>query len=64
MKGKDRERKKLKAVDMAKIREEDLKEAEKYWDEERAKKRKQRHANKVVKEAGIKKLNPTNEKKD
>ena len=64
MKEKDRERKKLKAVDMAKIREEDLKEAEKYWDEERAKKHKQQHANKVVKEAGIKKLNPTNEKKD
>ena len=49
---------------MVKIREEDLKEAEKYWEKERVKKGKQRHANKVVKEAGIEKLNPTNEKKD
>ena len=61
---RDRKRKKLKAVEMVKIREEDLKEAEKYWEKERVKKGKQRHANKVVKEAGIEKLNPTNEKKD
>ena len=61
---RDRKRKKLKAVEMVKIREEDLKEAEKYWEKERVKKCKQRHANKVVKEAGIEKLNPTNEKKD
>ena len=63
-KERDRKRKKLKAVEMVKIREEDLKEAEKYWEKERVKKGKQRHANKVVKEAGIEKLNPTNEKKD
>ena len=64
MKEKNRERKKLKAVEMIKIREEDLKEAEKYWERERVKKHKQQHGNKIVTEAGIKKLNPTNEKKD
>ena len=64
MEEKDRERKKLKAVEMAKIKDDDLKEAAEYWLEERVKKHKQQHANKVGKEAGIEKLNPANEKKD
>ena len=65
MKEKDREWRNLKAVEMAKIREEDtLKEAEKCYDKERVKKYKQRYANKIVKEAGVAKLNPTNEKKN
>ena len=64
MKEKDRKRKKLTAVEITKIREEGLKEAEKYWERERVKKNKQRHGNKIVTEAGIEKLNPTNEKKD
>ena len=49
---------------MAKIREEDLKEAEKYQKKERVKNHKQQYANEVVKETGIAKLNPTNEKKN
>ena len=57
MKEKERERKKLKAVKMAKIREEVPEEAEKYRVKERVKKHKQQHGNKVVKETGIKKLN-------
>ena len=61
---KDRERKKLKTVEVAKMREQNLEEAEKYWEKENVKKCKQQHANKVVKEAGIEKLNPTDEKKD
>ena len=41
MKKKDRERKKMKAVEMVKIRQEYLKEAEEYWENEMMKKRKQ-----------------------
>ena len=57
MKQKERERKKLKAVEMAKIREEVLEKAEKYRAKERVRKCKQQHANKVVKETVIEKLN-------
>ena len=49
---------------MAKIREKDPEEAENYREKESVKKRKQRHTNNVVEEAGIKKLDPTNEKKE
>ena len=48
MKEKERERKKLKAVEMAKIREEVPEEAEKYREKERVKKSKQQHADKIV----------------
>ena len=44
-------------MEMAKIREEDSEEAEKYREKEKVKKHKQQHAKKVVKEAGIEKLN-------
>ena len=48
IKEKHRERQKLKAMEMAKIREEDSEEAEKYREKERVKKHKQQHAKKVV----------------
>ena len=41
-----------------------LREAEKYQEKERVKNHNQQYANKVVKETGIPKLNPTNEKKN
>ena len=53
MKEKDRERKKMKAAEMVKIRQEYLKEAEEYWENEMMKKRKQWHANKVLKEVAL-----------
>ena len=63
MKEKERERKKLKALEIAKIREDVPEEAEKYREKERVKNHKQQHTNKVVKEAGIQKLNITAKRK-
>ena len=57
MKEKKRERKKLKAVEMDKIREEVPEEAEKYREKERVKNHRQQHANKCMKETSINKLN-------
>ena len=56
MKENERERKKLKAVEITKLRDKVPEEAEKYREKERVKKCKQQHANEIVKEMGIEKL--------
>ena len=53
---KDRERKKLKAIEKAMRREEDPEEAERYREKERERKRKQRLVKKKAKEAASEKL--------
>ena len=56
MKENEGERNKLKAVEIAKLRDKVPEEAEKYREKERVKKCKQQHANEIVKEMGIEKL--------